>query len=262
VTGSVTSPEPDVLVDLHDASFGYAEHPVVHRASAIVRRRDVLAVLGPNGSGKSTLVKGMLGLVPRLGGQVSLFGRSALTTQERRRVGYVPQHLPGSGAVPATVQEVVATGRLAHHGPFSFRPWLSGPDRLAVSEAIGAVDLADRAGASVRTLSGGQQRRTILARALATQPELLVLDEPTAGLDRASQETLAEVLTGLVAGGLTVVVVTHGLGLLGPLVTRTLELRDGSVVHDAPHDQTNGEDDHHHHPPGEQRPSTGPGLMG
>ncbi|MGH8969286.1 MAG: ATP-binding cassette domain-containing protein, partial [Actinomycetes bacterium] len=107
-------PADDVVVALSDASFGYTDHAAVRDVSVRVRHGDVLAVMGPNGAGKSTLVKGMLGLVPLLDGTVTLFGRSPETAGDRRRVGYVPQHLPGDSPVPATVAEVVATGRLAH----------------------------------------------------------------------------------------------------------------------------------------------------
>jgi zinc transport system ATP-binding protein len=124
---------------------------------------------------------------------------------------------------------VVAAGRLARRG--LFRPFRAA-DRAAVAAALRAVGLADRAADPVATLSGGQQQRALIARALAGEPELLVLDEPTAGVDAASQEAFADALRGFVAGGKTVLLVAHELGPLRPLISRAVVIRDGAIAHD------------------------------
>jgi zinc transport system ATP-binding protein len=189
---------------------------------------DVVAVLGPNGSGKSTLVKGVLGIAER-DGEVLVFGTPADDFREHHRIGYVPQRHTLSGSVKATVGEVVSSGRLARRG--LWRP-SSASDRAAVARAIDVVGLADRAGTDVAKLSGGQQRRVLIARALAGEPDVLVMDEPTAGVDARAQHGLAEVLTRLVQHGVTMLLVTHDLGPVTDLVTRVVVVDEGRITFD------------------------------
>ncbi len=143
----------------------------------------------------------------------------------------MPQRLSVGGGVPSTIREVVASGRIARQR--RLRP-TSAADAAATSRALEAVGLADQAGDPVQALSGGQQQRVLIARALAGEPDAFVMDEPTAGVDAASQQLLADTLTGLVDQGKTVVLVAHELGPLEPLVTRAVVLRDGCVCHDGP----------------------------
>lgn len=217
------------VLSLREATFGYADRPAVSHVSLDVAAGEVVAVLGPNASGKSTLVKGILGLNDRLGGQVELFGVDQAHFADRARLGYVPQRHTLSASVRATVSEVVAIGRLPH------RAWWARPtprDRNSVAEALELVGLADRAHEEVSTLSGGQQRRVLIARALAAHPEVLLLDEPTAGVDAASQRVLADVLARLAARGTTLVVVTHELAALRGMVARIVVLAAGRVAFD------------------------------
>ncbi|MEU5878547.1 ABC transporter ATP-binding protein [Spirillospora sp. NPDC047279] len=188
---------------------------------------DVLAVLGPNGAGKSTLIKAMLGLLPLSEGRTEIFGVPAARFRDWKRVGYVPQRLPMGGGVPATVREVVASGRVARQS--RWRP-TSAADRAAVDRALETVGLTDRARDSAHLLSGGQQQRVLIARALAGEPEVFVMDEPTAGVDAASQAALAGTLRRLAAGGRTVVLVTHELGPMEPLINRTVVLDHGRIA--------------------------------
>ena len=200
---------------------------VLRGVDLVVERGDLLAVLGPNGAGKSTLVKALLGLRPLAAGRTEIFGRPPGRFRDWKRIGYVPQRLPMGGGVPATVREVVASGRVARQS--RWRP-PSSADRAAVERAIEAVGLAGRAGDSAHLLSGGQQQRVLIARALAGEPEVLVMDEPTAGVDAASQAALAGTLRDLAAEGRTVVLVAHELGPLEPLITRTVLLEHGRVA--------------------------------
>ncbi|WP_433686945.1 metal ABC transporter ATP-binding protein [Micromonospora carbonacea] len=208
---------------------GYDGRPVLRDVSLAVDAGEVVAVLGANGSGKSTLIRAVLGLVPLHAGSVSLFGTPLRRFRQWKRIGYVPQRLGAGGGVPATVREVVASGRLARRGVL--RPPGRG-DRAAVDAALASVGLADRAGDPVATLSGGQQQRTLIARALAGEPELLVLDEPTAGVDAASQEAFAGALRGFLDGGGTVLLVAHELGPLRPLISRAVVVHQGGIAHD------------------------------
>jgi zinc transport system ATP-binding protein len=204
--------------------------PVLRGASLSIRAGEAVALMGGNGSGKSTLVRTVLGLLPHQRGTVRLFGQPLSSFREWARVGYVPQRsvalLGGS-----KVKEVVAAGRLARRR--LFRP-LNPSDREAIRGAIAQVGLSEQLNADIATLSGGQQQRVLVARALAGQPELLVLDEPTSGVDLEHQQVLTEVLSELMSGGTSVLVVLHDVGPLGELVDRAVVLSDGRVAHDGP----------------------------
>ncbi|MFG1843406.1 metal ABC transporter ATP-binding protein [Micromonospora sp. NPDC049175] len=221
----MTSP----VITVEHGVVGYDGRPVLRDISLTVTAGEVVAVLGANGSGKSTLIRAVLGLVPLSAGSVALFDRPLRRFRQWARIGYVPQRLGAGGGVPATVREVVASGRLARRGVL--RP-PGRADRAAVDTALLAVGLADRAGDPVATLSGGQQQRTLIARALAGQPELLVLDEPTAGVDAASQEAFAAALRDFVTGGGTVLLVAHELGPLRPVISRAVVVHEGRIAHD------------------------------
>ncbi|MEU6077792.1 metal ABC transporter ATP-binding protein [Micromonospora sp. NPDC047074] len=248
----MTSP----VITVTHGVVGYDGRPVLRDVSLTVTAGEVVAVLGANGSGKSTLIRAALGLVPLSSGSVTLFDRPLRRFRQWHRIGYVPQRLGAGSGVPATVREVVASGRLARRGVL--RP-AGAADRAAVTAALEAVGLADRARDPVATLSGGQQQRTLIARALAGQPELLVLDEPTAGVDAASQEAFAKALHGFVAGGGTVLLVAHELGPLRPLISRAVVVHQGGICHDGAVPEPAGhhaEPDHDHvHPHGPDEPA-------
>ncbi|TCB96559.1 ABC transporter ATP-binding protein [Micromonospora zingiberis] len=246
---------PDVITVTHGV-VGYDGRPVLRDVSLTVTTGEVVALLGANGSGKSTLIRAVLGLVPLTAGTVTLFGQPARRFRQWHRIGYVPQRLGAGSGVPATVAEVVASGRLARRGVL--RP-PGRADRAAVAEALHAVGLADRANDPVATLSGGQQQRTLIARALAGQPELLVLDEPTAGVDAASQEAFAGALRAFADGGGTVLLVAHELGPLRPLISRAVVVHQGVIAHDGavpdPAGHHAAPDHDHVHPHGPEEPA-------
>ncbi|HYJ69152.1 MAG TPA: metal ABC transporter ATP-binding protein [Nocardioidaceae bacterium] len=236
---------PVVAVD--DVSVVLSGRPVVRRVGLRVLSGEFVTLLGANGSGKSTLIRTMVGLLPAASGSIELFGTPQQQFRDWRRVGYVPQRSTAQSGVPATVSEVVTTGRLSHH---RFAGWPNRSDRTAVAEALEIVRLADRGRDSVAQLSGGQQQRVMIARALAAHPDLLVLDEPTAGVDQASQAVLAEVFADLVDRGTTILLVAHELGPLTPLVDRSIVLRDGRIVFEGDAEQAVldlGLGVHHHH---------------
>ncbi|SBT45884.1 metal ABC transporter ATP-binding protein [Micromonospora auratinigra] len=246
----------DSVIQVAHAAVGYDARPVLRDVSLTVTAGEVVAVLGANGSGKSTLIRAVLGLVPLGAGSVTLFGTPQRRFRQWHRIGYVPQRLGAGSGVPATVGEVVASGRLARRGVL--RP-AGRADREAVDAALRAVGLADRAADPVATLSGGQQQRTLIARALAGRPELLVLDEPTAGVDAASQEAFAGALRGFVAEGGTVLLVAHELGPLRPLISRAIVVHHGGIAHDGAVPEPAGhhaDPDHEHvHPHCDEEPA-------
>jgi zinc transport system ATP-binding protein len=249
------------VVDLRGGRVTYDGRPALDGVDLRVEPGEALAVLGPNGSGKSTLVRALLGLVPLSGGDLELFGTPLQRFSSWPRIGYVPQRSTAATGVPATVREVVGTGRLAVRGLRRART----ADREAVQRSLEAVGLADRAEDGVATLSGGQQQRVLIARALTCDPELFLLDEPTAGVDAESQTALARSLSALVERGTAVVVVTHEVGALTGLLTRAITLEHGRVLHDGPPpdaDHLHLHDPHHAHPVHDERPysRTGFGL--
>ncbi|MFB7939133.1 metal ABC transporter ATP-binding protein [Streptomyces sp. NPDC056049] len=222
------SDEP--VISVRGATAALGARPVLRGIDLTVRRGEVVALLGANGSGKSTAVRAVIGQVPLTGGSIELFGTERHRFRDWARVGYVPQRTTAASGVPATIREVVSSGRLARRR----LGFMTRADRAAVDRAIELVGLTDRARDSVAALSGGQHQRVLIARALASEPELLIMDEPMAGVDLASQEVLATTLREQVAGGATVLLVLHELGPLEPLIDRAVVLRDGCVVHDGP----------------------------
>ncbi|MDO5723512.1 MAG: metal ABC transporter ATP-binding protein [Flaviflexus sp.] len=184
-----------------------------------------LGVLGPNGSGKSTLVRACLGIIPH-DGLIELLGvPQPSRSTPWRRIGYAPQRMSAAGGVPATAREVVASGLLA--GTMIRRGRRARDTAMAALDEVG---LAHRADESVHTFSGGQQQRVLLARALVRHPDLLFLDEPFAGVDEGSRQSIARVLADRVSSGMTLVCVLHGLGELAPTITHTITLERGHIV--------------------------------
>ncbi|MFG1943732.1 metal ABC transporter ATP-binding protein [Nonomuraea sp. NPDC048826] len=212
--------------------------PVLAGVDLTVREGDVVAIMGANGSGKSTLVRALLGLTPLSGGTTLVYGAPPARFRQWWRIGYVPQRLAVGGGVPATVREVVTSGRIARQRRLRRT---SAADQEAVTRALEAVGLADRAGDSAQALSGGQQQRVLIARALAGEPDTYVMDEPTAGVDAETQRLLADTLARLAADGRTIVLVAHELGPLEPLITRGVVVRQGRIAHDGPPPQPEGE---------------------
>ncbi|MEU1038374.1 metal ABC transporter ATP-binding protein [Streptomyces sp. NPDC005551] len=218
------------VVSLRGVRAELGARPVLRGIDLTVGRGEVVALLGANGSGKSTAVRAVIGQVPVTAGEIELFGTPRARFRDWRRVGYVPQRTTAAGGVPATVTEIVSSGRLSR-ARFGV---LRKADHEAVRRALDLVGMGDRAKDSAGALSGGQHQRVLIARALAAEPELLIMDEPMAGVDLASQEVLARTLREQVAQGVSVLLVLHELGPLEPLIDRAVVLREGCVTHDGP----------------------------
>ena len=219
--------QPPLKVDSIDVVMGSTH--ILHQVSLTVERGESVALLGANGCGKSTLIKACLGLYPLADGDVQLFGTSLSKRRQVpwMKVGYVPQRVSATAGVPATALEVVRSGLLGPGRPFA--SWGGGAKAQAL-EALAQVGLAKRANDHVQVFSGGQAQRVMIARALVRRPQLLFLDEPLAGVDRASRQGLADCLAQLRSQGITLVTVLHEMGELAGLVDRTVTLADGRVV--------------------------------
>jgi zinc transport system ATP-binding protein len=231
-------------VEVRNGSVAIGGRPILRGIDLTVAPGEFVALLGANGSGKSTLVRAITGLLPMASGSVSLFGTAYADFSDWHRIGFVPQRSTASSGVPSTVWEVVASGRITRRRPFM--P-LTRDDRQAITDAIEVVGLADRASVGISQLSGGQQQRVLFARALAGRPDLLVLDEPTAGVDVAHQQALADALRVLKGRGATIVLVAHELGPMEPLIDRTVVMRDGRIAYSGPPLVGSNGHDHHHH---------------
>ena len=224
-----------LAVELRGVSFGYRPgQRVLENLDLELGEGEFVAVAGPNGGGKTTLVRLVLGLERPSAGSALLYGETAHRFSRRRALGYLAQRSHVGGDAPVTVREVVGAGRLAS-GRLVGR--LRPEDRRIVDEAISRVGLDEVADASLRTLSGGMQQRAFIAKALAGQPSLLVLDEPTTGVDAESQESLAELLATLHADlGVTIVYVSHEFGAVEHHVERLVLVRRTIVFDGSPDD--------------------------
>ena len=237
--GTILIPESPYapVLEVDAVSFAYGRQAVLDCVTLAVGAGEFVALVGPNGSGKSTLLRVVLGLTPAQQGEVRLFGAAPSTLADRWRVGYVPQRAMVPELLPVTVAEVVASGRLSRRG---WASRLGRGDLEEVDHALSSVGLTELAGAKLAELSGGQQQRAFIARALVNGPDLLVLDEPVAGVDVESQEMFRGSLVHMVRQhGAAVLLVSHELGAVADDLDRLLVLRRGKVVFDgAPADLT------------------------
>ncbi|MDP8978104.1 MAG: metal ABC transporter ATP-binding protein [Actinomycetota bacterium] len=226
------------LVVAEGVSFAYSGTPALEAVDLTVHRGQFVALVGPNGSGKSTLVRILLGLSHPVTGSVRLFGADPRVLRDRWRVGYVPQRLNVDADLPATVGEVVAAGRLSRTG------WLGrfrAADREAVDRALEAVALPELRRARLGELSGGQQQRVFIAKALAGEPELLVLDEPVAGVDADSQRRFRDSLMSLLRDRRgAVLLVSHELASVADDLDRVVVLKRRVMFEGPPADLVAG----------------------
>ncbi|NHN43356.1 metal ABC transporter ATP-binding protein [Halorubellus sp. JP-L1] len=198
-------------IEARDVSFAYGDRPVVEDVSLDVASGEFLGLVGPNGSGKSTLLELLIGLRRPDSGSVALFGEPAVDFEDGEYIGYVPQDVASAnGEMPVTVAEAVRMGRYPHKW---FRRF-DDEDRRAVDDAMARVGITDLAERRVGRLSGGQRQRVFIARALASNAELLALDEPTVGVDADSREAFYDLLHELNDDGLTVVLIEHDIGVV------------------------------------------------
>ena len=232
---------------LSAANVELGGEPVLADVELRVPTGQSVALLGANGSGKSTLLRVMLGLQPLTTGSAKIFGTPVQKYRDWKRIGYVPQHLLASSAVPVSVTEVVSAS-LARQGFWSRRA-----DRQAIAGSLEAVGLWERRKDSFHDLSGGQQRRAMIAAALAKEPDVLLLDEPMAGLDKENVTGLASIVSNYRQQNRTVIVVAHELGTLEPLMDRCIIMGSGrgpSIRYDGPvKGAETFQDRHSHHEP-------------
>lgn len=208
-------------------SFSYASQTALDKVSFVVYEKDFFGIVGPNGGGKTTLLKLILGLLQPEKGEISVFGKSP--KESRKMIGYVPQYARFDFDFPISVEEVVLTGRLGISTVFG--PYRA-EDRAAAYEAIKAVGVTHLSGRRLGSLSGGERQRVLIARALVSNPSLLLLDEPTASVDIGAEESIYELLKAL-NSRITIVLVSHDIGFVASYVDKVACINKTLVCHPA-----------------------------
>lgn len=227
------------LIELAQVAYSYRSGPgpVLEGIDLRVVPGEFLGIIGPNGSGKTTLLRVMLGLLAPSRGTVRLFGVPPASLREWGRIGYVPQKVALDAGLPITVTEVVTSGLAAALGPFQR---LGAGNRRSIAEALERVGMLDRAAARIGALSAGQQQRVLIARALVSGPELLILDEPTGGVDPEAQTSFYALLRHLHREQrVTLILVSHDIGVVAREVTQLACLNRRLVFHGRPEDFLN-----------------------
>ncbi|MBN1390497.1 MAG: ABC transporter ATP-binding protein [Candidatus Thermoplasmatota archaeon] len=198
----------EVALKIENLSAGYDGEMIIKDIDLKVEHGDFFGLIGPNGGGKSTLLKAILGLIQPAKGSIRVYGFDP--SRGRKFVGYVPQYSSFDKDFPITVQNVVMMGRRRSKG---VRPWYSGRDLEVVKDSLSKVDMQEHIDRHINALSGGQKQRVFIARALASEPRMLLLDEPTASVDATIEESIYKLLTEL-NKDMTIILVTHDIGII------------------------------------------------
>jgi len=217
------------IFDVKNLSFVVKEQAILSNVSLEIFSAEYIAIIGPNGGGKTTLIRMLLGLEKPTNGEVKIYGKKLSDFKEWHKIGYVPQrasHVDSS--FPATVLDIVNMGRTSQRKLFS--P-LSNLDKELVRDAMQKMDIEDLADKMVGTLSGGQRQRVMIARALASKPEILILDEPNTGVDVASQKKFYALLSKLnKEDGITIVFITHDIGVIADDIARLFTINQKAII--------------------------------
>ena len=216
----------NTAIEIKDLSAGYDDTTIIEQISMTINQKDFFSIIGPNGGGKTTLLKAILGLIPIHHGSIKILGRSP--EKGRRYIGYVPQHAEFDSKYPISVWDVVLMGRRSVRG---IHPFYTKEDKNHVQQALEIVDLASYAHKHISELSGGQRQRVFIARALASDPKILLLDEPTASIDKEMKESIYHLLKDL-NKEMTIILVTHDIGVLSTFIGRITCLNRYSFSHD------------------------------
>lgn len=229
----------EIHIKLENVSFAYEKgNTVLENLSFSVHKGEYLGIIGPNGGGKTTLIKIILGLLHPTSGVVQLFGVDRHDFKEKYRIGYVPQRVTQADRnFPATVIEVVRSGRTARRGFFKR---FTKADTLAVERAMDLAGITRYRDTLVGNLSGGERQRVFIARALASEPEVLILDEPTEGVDIGAQKSFHEFLASLNRDqNLTIIFISHDVDMISRETKTVLCLNHNLMCHGLPHEVVN-----------------------
>ena len=217
------------VIEIKDLSFAYEKQKVLENINLTVEEKDFLAIIGPNGGGKTTLIRMLLGLEKPTSGEIRIYGKKLSKFKEWHKIGYVPQRASLVDAnFPATVEDIVNMGRIAKRklfAPFSKK------DREMVYDAMVKMDILELKDKMVGTLSGGQRQRVMIARALASSPEILILDEPNTGVDVKSQQRFYKLLAKLnKQEGITILFITRDIGVIADDIGRLFTINQKATI--------------------------------
>lgn len=223
----------NICFEVKDVNFNYNNNPVLESISFVVYSGEYMGIIGPNGGGKTTLIKIILGVLNPDSGQVKIFGREISKFRERHRIGYVPQRAAQEESYfPATVEEIIRSGRTARLGLFKR---FGAEDARAVKNAMEVADVTGYKDRLIGKLSSGERQKVFIARALACEPKILILDEPVVGVDIASKEKFYEFLSHLnIELGITIIFVSHDVGVIANQVSTVLCLNRTLMCHGRP----------------------------
>ncbi len=217
----MTTNPMDICIE--NVSFSYSERKILENVNLEIHQKDFASIVGPNGGGKTTLLKLLLGLIKPDEGKIHILGKQP--DRMRHRIGYMPQYAHLDSDFPATVMDVVLMGRLAKK-----KFWFTKNDRTEALTAIEEVDMLDFSKVGFNNLSGGQKQRILIARALCSQPDILLLDEPTANVDHQTEENLFSILQKL-NSKMTILLVSHDLGFVSKYVKSVICVNHKVVIH-------------------------------
>jgi zinc/manganese transport system ATP-binding protein len=223
---------PALAVEVEGVRCAFDSAAVLDNLTLAVRQGAFVGIVGPSGAGKTTLLRALLGAMPLLAGSIRIFGEN-LADGHVPRVGYVPQLETVDWNFPVTVREVVAMG-LAREGRLFSLPWLTSSQRRKIDSLLERLGIGDLGGRHIRDLSGGQQQRVFLGRALVREPRLLLLDEPTTGVDIKTRHDVLHLLAELNHDGVTVVLTTHDLNSVAAHLPQVVCLNRRVVAYGTP----------------------------
>ena len=215
----------DSVIKIRDLHFNYGDVPILEDINIDIQRKEFIGMVGPNGSGKTTLLKIILGLLAPDHGTVEVLGKPPV--QSVKDVGYMPQFAPFTRDFPISVEETVLMGRL---GKTSSMGFFSKEDKQLAAESMEAVEVLDLRKRSIGSLSGGQLQRALIARALTCNPEIMILDEPTANVDMKVEKDIFDLLKRL-NEKITIIVVTHDIGFISQYIDRVACINRTLICH-------------------------------
>ncbi len=228
-TNSAYNDKDSALVEIKNLSFSQGPHLILKDINFNIQQGDFLAIIGPNGAGKTTLLRLILGIIKPDKGSIRIMGQDYKTLSSRAMIGYVPQKATHTDPLfPISAREVVALGLLSNK---KFPKWFNRQDKHAINRALERVGMKDLGDTRLTNLSGGQQQRIFIARAIVNNPKILFLDEPTAGIDAVTQEYFYDMLKTLHSQGITIVMVTHDIGVVNKYVNKVACLNQRLVFH-------------------------------
>jgi zinc/manganese transport system ATP-binding protein/zinc transport system ATP-binding protein len=221
----------DPAVEVHEATLSYGGVPAVQCASFQVERGAFAGIVGPSGAGKTTLLRALLGGVPSVRGRVRVLGNDVRWGRPPAGIGYVPQLQTVDWNFPITVTEAVLLGRAMRTGPW---PWSRRTDQMEVARLLDRLGIGGLGNRHIRELSGGQQQRVFLARALIAHPDVLLLDEPTSGIDIKTRDEVLHLLAEINGGGVTVILTTHELNAVAAHLPDVICVNRGVIAQGDP----------------------------